>query len=219
MGAPPGLSPVSSTSPGRSRHLPRSSLIRASWLGSHHSLACRGGQTMGSLCTPLCLAARGLEFTGPSLGSCVRGSGPADLGHQVKAPATGLLLQLMFPRLVLSLTHSSTPGMFIEFRYLLGMQKLTLGIWEHVAWWETQQRNHGGRGRLFERWTSRHRPGGRGWAARRRSSLGEHAVIGEQGCRMEPGCCRDRGDWERWVCALLGNLGFIQGVWEALEKL
>lgn len=164
---------------------------------------------MGSVCTPLCLTARGLESTGPSLGSRVRGSGPADLGHQVKAPATGLLLQLMFSRLVLSLTHSSTPGMFIEFRYLLGMQKLTLRIWEHVAWWETQQRNHRGRGRLFERWTSRRRPGGRGWAAGRRNSLGEHAVIGEQGCRTEPGCCR--GDWELPGLCFAGELGFHTG--------
>lgn len=95
--APPGLPPVSSTLPGRSRHLPGSSLIRASWPGSHHSLACKGSRTMGSVCIPHCFTAHGLESTSPSLGSRVQRSGPADLGHQVKTPATGLLLQLTSP--------------------------------------------------------------------------------------------------------------------------
>ena len=93
VGAPPGLPPVSSTLPGRYRHLPGSSLIRASWPGSHHSPACKGSRTMGSVCIPRCFTAHGLESTSPSLGSRVQRSGPADLG-QVKAPATGLLLQL-----------------------------------------------------------------------------------------------------------------------------
>lgn len=111
--------------------------------------------------------------------------------------------------------------MFIEFRYLLGMQKSTLEIWERVAWWETQQRNHGGRGRLSLR--DGHLDAdlevGGGLQDEGAAWVNEHTMIGERGCRTEPGYRRGGATGSHQGCALLGNSGFTQGVWEALEKL
>ena len=87
--------------------------------------------------------------------------------------------------------------MLIEFRYPLGMQKSTLGIgsvWpggghsRRTTEVEEDSLRDGHldadlevRGGLQDE--------GAAW-------VNEHAVIGEQGCRTEPGCRRGRGDWE-----------------------
>lgn len=104
---------------------------------------------MGSTCTPGRLAARGLESTGPfprqpfpgvrSSRSGPPGRASKGAGHRAPSPADRVLTAPFILEFGLSLTHSSTPGMFTEFIHTPGMQRPTPGVGERVARWEDRQ--------------------------------------------------------------------------------